>query len=468
MIEMVMFFGMGFFLAALGVLVVAPLVHGRAVRLTTRWLEAKIPSSMAEILADKDLLRAEFCMSTRRLEMNIDQLRSKISEQLVMLGRKGDIINRLKVELSALRDQVRATEKDFPINSAVVSEAKRALAEKEAQLSKRTQELAERSRLADSQTLQLMVLNNELATLKGQLDGASHRLRAVECSRDAAVREAEQALCEKESQLSKRTQELAERSSFADSQKLEVMALKSELETLKGQLDEASLKLRAVECGRDAAVREAEQALSEKGSELAKRTQELVVLKERLENVSNELKAIKHDRDAERIELKTTTQKLMEETSKFDNFHRRAAELVQQLVVQSTEREELVRRAQQLEKRLVVQSRLLNERESELEHLRREVEIIRKAEADLRIAMIEIDGRQNSAMRSLEADKAKLQAALDRANGERTRLTYELANTKRQAEEAWAEQNDENSVLTNVAVRYGRPVSQRRMDKVAS
>jgi hypothetical protein len=44
-------------------------VHNHArVRLTTRQLEAKIPSSMPEILADKDLLRAEFAMSTRRLE----------------------------------------------------------------------------------------------------------------------------------------------------------------------------------------------------------------------------------------------------------------------------------------------------------------------------------------------------------------------------------------------------------------
>jgi chromosome segregation ATPase len=401
MIEMVMYFGMGVFLACLGVLVVAPLVHARAVRLTTRRLERKMPSSMAEILADKDLLRAEFCMSTRRLEMDIEQLRTKISEQLVMLGRKGDIINRLKVELSALRDQVRVTEEEFPVNAAAVSEAKRALAKKE-------------------------------------------------------------------SQLSKLTQELAERSSFADSQKLEVMALKTTLEMLKGQLDGDRRKLREVECSRDAVAREAEQALSEKESELAKRNQELLVLKEQLENVSNELKSAKHDRDAERIELKAMTQKLMDETSKFENFHGRAAELVQRLVAQSTEHKKLIRRAQQLERRLIVQSRLLNERESELEHLRREVEIIRKAEDDLRVATIESDSRQNSAMRSLEADKARLQAALDRANGERLRLTYELAKTKRQVEENWAEQNNENSVLTNVAVGYGLPASQRGMDKVAT
>jgi hypothetical protein len=44
-----MYFGIGFFLAALSVLIVAPLVHDRAVRLTMRRLEATIPLSMAEL-----------------------------------------------------------------------------------------------------------------------------------------------------------------------------------------------------------------------------------------------------------------------------------------------------------------------------------------------------------------------------------------------------------------------------------
>jgi hypothetical protein len=77
MIESLMYFAMGFCLASLSVLVTVPLVHGRAVRLTTRRLEGAIPTSRAEILADKDLLRAEFAMSTRRLEMNVEQLRTK-------------------------------------------------------------------------------------------------------------------------------------------------------------------------------------------------------------------------------------------------------------------------------------------------------------------------------------------------------------------------------------------------------
>src|ERR687897_1300501 len=99
MIEPVMYFGIGFLVAALVGLVIIPLVHARAVRLTMRRLEAATPLSMAEIQADKDQLRAEFAMSARRLEMNVEQLKNKTTSQLAELGKKSDAINRMKIEL---------------------------------------------------------------------------------------------------------------------------------------------------------------------------------------------------------------------------------------------------------------------------------------------------------------------------------------------------------------------------------
>ena len=51
-------------------------------------------------------------------------------------------------------------------------------------------------------------------------------------------------------------------------------------------------------------------------------------MKERLDGASNELKAVEDRRDAERIELKAATEKLVEERGKFENFHRRVTELV--------------------------------------------------------------------------------------------------------------------------------------------
>ena len=464
MIESAMYFSMGFFLASLGALAVVPLVHGRAVRLTMRRLEAKIPSSMAEIQADKDLLRAEFAMSTRRLETSLEQLRAKSASQLAELGRKSDAVNRLKIELSALRDKVGPTEEEFAVKADAVRAAERALSGKELQLANLMEELKERSTLADVQKIEIIALKTQIEVLKAQLDGASNELKAAEKRRP----DLERALSEKESQLAKLMDELNERSTLADAQKIEINALKTQVETLKAQLDS---ELKAAERRADV-----ERTLSEKESELAKLVGELngrsaladaqnieinalkteiEELKGRLEVASNELKAVEEHRNSERLKLKAASDRLMDERGKFEDFHRRVDKLVQQLMAQSMQDKMLGRRAEELEKRLLEQSQLLNEREIELTHLRGEFEIARKAEADLRVALIEVDSRENTAMRKLETENAKLKAALDRANSERVRLTYELANKNRQAEDPWAAGRNVGTDGTQ-RVAYGR------------
>jgi chromosome segregation ATPase len=370
MIESIMYFGMGFLFAALSVLVVVvPLVHGRAVRLTTRELKEAIPSSMVEIQAQKDLLRADFARSTRGLEIKVEQLQDKNASQLAEVGKKRDAINRLQMELGVLRDRLCTTEEAFAVKAAAMEGAERASSDKESKLAELMAELDERSAAADAQKIEIIALKTEVEAKAAAMEGA-------EC-----------ALFDKESKLAELMAELDERSAAADAQKIEIAALNGQIKLLKKQLD----------------------------------------------RVSNELKAVEDRRGAERIELKAATQELMEERRKFENFHCRVADLVQQVIVQTIED----RRAQEdLENRLDQQSRQLNEREFELEQLRSEIEIARKAEADLRVAINEIDARDKTATQNLETETAKLQAALDRANGERMRLAYELVNIKRQVN--WA------------------------------
>jgi hypothetical protein len=106
MIEPIMYMGIGLLAGCLiGLIAVHP-VHNRAVRLTVRRLESALPQSFAEIQADKDVLRAEFAMAVRRLEIIIEQLKDKTVSQRVELGRKGDLINRLKVERDGLKFEV--------------------------------------------------------------------------------------------------------------------------------------------------------------------------------------------------------------------------------------------------------------------------------------------------------------------------------------------------------------------------
>ena len=133
----------------------------------------------------------------------------------------------------------------------------------------------------------------------------------------------------------------------------------------------------------------------------------------------------------------------------------------QQATAQRSEDEVLYRRVrEEMENSIIEKSRLLNDSQSELIHLRREIEVARKAENDLRVA--------NAATQNVVADNTKLQAALDRANGDRARLVHELANLKRrQADQVRAAERVDNTALTErvndfAAERarraaYGRP-----------
>src|ERR1700733_3827717 len=180
MIEPVMYFGIGFLVAALLGLLFVPLVHNRAVRLTMRRLEAATPLSITEIRADKDQLRAEFAMSTRRLEMSVEKMKTKTTSQLAELGKKSDAINQLKKELGektatifaletrdkTLRDQLRSTEEEFQIKSGSLREAERQLADKEAELGKLLGELGERSLVADNQRTEIAAFRTQVEAMK--------------------------------------------------------------------------------------------------------------------------------------------------------------------------------------------------------------------------------------------------------------------------------------------------------------
>jgi uncharacterized membrane protein YccC len=107
MIETIMCIAIGFLLGCLVGLMVIPLVHNRAVRLTFRRLEATAPHTIEEIRADKDLLRAEFAMSTRRFEINTEQVKKKNASLLVQLAKSNETINRLKIEHDALKIKIR-------------------------------------------------------------------------------------------------------------------------------------------------------------------------------------------------------------------------------------------------------------------------------------------------------------------------------------------------------------------------
>jgi chromosome segregation ATPase len=348
MVEPVMYFGIGFLVAALLGLLFVPLVHNRAVRLTMRRLEAATPLSVAEIRADKDQLRAEFAMSTRRLELSVEQMKAKTTNQLAELGKKSDAINHLKKELGektatilalesrdkSLRDQLRATEEEFEHKSSALREAERGLADKQADLAKLVAELGERSIMADSQRVELAAMRTQVEAMKVSV-----------ADYDRAVRVTEERLARE-----------------------------------RGEAEAAAA-------------------------------------------ISNEVR------------------------SKLDSFATRTAELERHLLVQTTEAEVMSRRVQELEARLGDQGRLLAERDFEVGRLRSDIAAAAKVENDLREELENAGGRSSGAQDKLRADISQLEAQLATTVDERDKLQRELATMRREAETSWATERVENAML---------------------
>jgi chromosome segregation ATPase len=348
MIEPAMYLGIGFLIASLLGLVFIPLVHARAVRLTMRRMEAATPLSMAEIQADKDQLRAEFAMSTRRLEMSVEQLKQRTTSQLTELGKKTDAISRMKLDLGekaaavfamearekSLRDQIRATEEELAAKTTAMHQAERALVDKQADLAKLTHELSERTFLTDSQ-------------------------------------------------------------------RIEIVALRTQVEALRGQV----------------------------------------------ERFDTDIKQAEHRLGTERAEAETATKELNDERTKAQTLGVRVGELEQQLIAQSTEAQALGRRVLDLEQRLTEQGRLLADRDFEVTQLRGELETARRIETDLRVEIVAAENRHTGNNTRLRSENAVLEQEIIHARNERAAAQRELAEIKREAESSWATERVENALL---------------------
>src|SRR3954470_14459694 len=253
MVEPIMYLAIGFLVSMLFGLMSGPLVHNRAGRLTTRRMEAATPLSMAGIQADKDQLRAEFAMSARRLEMNVEQLKNKTTSQLAELGKKSDAINRMKIELGeknatifslearekAVKEQMRATEEEFAAKTEMLRGAETALTDKQAELAKINHELSDRSMMADSRQVELVAVRTQIEELKGRVGNAEKEFTATQARLAQERAESENATREL-TEARSRVENLSQRVNDLDRQLIvqvkEAEMLGSRVSDLEGRL----------------------------------------------------------------------------------------------------------------------------------------------------------------------------------------------------------------------------------------
>lgn len=149
-IENLMYFALGLLLATLAALIVIPAVWRRAVRLTKKRMEAATPMTMAEFRADKDQLRAEFAISTRRLEMNVESLRRRLADQLRDLSRNRAEIGGIQTERDTHLQVVRELEERDAASRRRVLELEKELADTAQKLRMRGRELGDKATQLES------------------------------------------------------------------------------------------------------------------------------------------------------------------------------------------------------------------------------------------------------------------------------------------------------------------------------
>ncbi|WP_298256501.1 hypothetical protein [Bradyrhizobium sp.] len=348
MVESAMYLAIGFLVAMLLGLTILPLVHNRAVRLTTRRLEAATPLSMAEIQADKDQLRAEFAMSARRLEMNVDQLKHKTTSQLAELGKKTDAINRMKLELG----------------------------EK----------------------------NATIFALEAREKAVKEQLRATEeefAARTETLRQAEKALTDKQGELGRINSELNDRTVMAETRKVELVAVNTQIDALRSRVGDAEKEYAATQT--------------------------------RLEQ--------------ERNTSESVSRELSEARGRVENLSQRVNDLDRQLIVQVKEAELLGNRVNDLEGRLAQQGKLLAEREYEVNQLRQTRDASDRTIKELSDEIALTNSGAWPALDKLKAEKAAAEEQLRVARDERAKLQRDINAIQQQAESSWQTERMENALL---------------------
>jgi chromosome segregation ATPase len=348
MIEPIMYIGIGFLFAGLLVIGVIPLVHARAVRLTRKRIEALTPMSLAEIQAEKDQLRAEFAMTTRRLEMSVEQMKTKSNHQLAEIGKKSEAIGRLRLELNE------KTETMFALEA-------------------REKQLIE-----------------EVANARAELATRAEALAATE-----------QSLAGARTQMGEITGRLDDSSRASDSQRVELVALRAQVEALHGQIEAYEMEAK---------------------------------------DLNARLAAKSADAEA-------SSRVIAEESTRSEVLSNRVNELERHLLAQTTEAEILERRVQELNMRSDEQGRLLGERDYAASQLRSATEAAARKEADMRAEFTEAENISKAAIERMRAEKILLESQLKRGEEERAKLVREIDTIRREAETTSATERKENAVM---------------------
>lgn len=158
LIEQAMYFALGFLVAGLFTLMFLPAFWRRALRLSMRRLQMLAPMSMEEVVAERDLLRAEFAVRERRLEQEMDAVKAARALDLATTGRHA-------ARIADLENGLKSAEADNRDMNQRLSEAQKVLAERTDLLSSTEMALHEMTERAERGVERLRLLETDKEAL---------------------------------------------------------------------------------------------------------------------------------------------------------------------------------------------------------------------------------------------------------------------------------------------------------------
>jgi uncharacterized phage infection (PIP) family protein YhgE len=185
MIDALLFGALGFLIGCLLALALASPLWNRAVKLTTRRLEATMPMTLNDIQADKDQLRAEFAIELRKVEVALDKAREKAARELIEANKRRAELTGLSADLASSRAKLQENEnanrvlqqtikRRLPDLDSRLKAAKKALAELESVNAELRTTIASQSDALKTARTTLHNQRADIDRLRAALEGGSH------------------------------------------------------------------------------------------------------------------------------------------------------------------------------------------------------------------------------------------------------------------------------------------------------
>lgn len=321
-----MYFTLGVLIATLVALLVLPAVWHRAVRLTTKRVEAAVPISIFEVQADKDQQRAFFALNQRRLELQGDAMRDTIVAHAATIETQRQKVFELEGALKELQDR-------HAFATATGAERDVLLGETQDQLSDRTAALARTEEELAARVAALTALEEAHRIL----DGQAHELAAMLKTREATLVTERERIAGLEAQAASLAARLE-----ATTRRLEETAAALEAEqkaAAEGRILAAETATRLT-----ADLAETQSALTRRSGESETRAGAITALEAERDRLAATLATAEQDLEASRSVVHAFEQRRATEFAAAEAENRRLADTLHMLRADHALMEENVRR----------------------------------------------------------------------------------------------------------------------------